>query len=108
MLPMPLIGQRRTRLVRIAGGFGRLDVLQRAEHVEEPHRDDHREIRQQMAAAERRDEVADDRNRQVEASAPRACRPTGAMPVGPRRAAVPSATATRPPGRCPLKRTRPK
>ena len=59
-------GQRESGVVRIPGGFGRLDVLQRPEHVEEPHRDDHREIRQQVAPGDRGHEIANDRNRQVE------------------------------------------
>jgi hypothetical protein len=37
--------QGRPRGVAVSGGLGRLDVLQRAEHVEEAHRDDDREAR---------------------------------------------------------------
>ena len=63
---MPLIVSDVRVSYGVAGGLGRLDVLQRPEHVEEAHRDDHREIRDEMSAAERRKEVAEDRNGQVE------------------------------------------
>ena len=54
MLPMPLTISEDLRLVGVAGRLGRLDVLERAEHVEQAHRDDDREVRQEVSAAEPR------------------------------------------------------
>ena len=63
---MPLIVQRRPRVVGVAGRLGGLDVLERAEHVEQAHRDDDREVGHEVPAAERGEEVAEDRHRQVQ------------------------------------------
>ena len=61
-----------------------------------------------MSAAERREEIADDRERQVERRGRRGCAPTGAMPGQP---SEQRADARRRRGRradAALKRTRPK
>src|SRR5439155_20935227 len=51
--------ERGSRLVGIARRFRRLDVLERAEDVEQSHRDDDREVGHEMSAADCRDEIAD-------------------------------------------------
>ena len=100
-------GHARHRRVSVAGGVGRLDVLQRSEHVEQPHRQHHRH---QSGAHQRtgqpREEVAQHRHRQVEAD--RVTRLADAAAVDRRRLlpaaqasqarAVPSQTAQAPPG----------
>ena len=65
--------QRRPRVVGVAGRFGRLDVLKRPEDIEQTHRDDHREIRQDVAAAKCGDEVANHRDRCVQRRGRRTC-----------------------------------
>jgi hypothetical protein len=61
-------GEARHGRVGVAGGFRRLDVLQRAEHVEQAHRQDHRhQVLGEERVREARDQVRRERHRKVEA-----------------------------------------
>ena len=70
---MPLIVNEYLVSYRVAGRFRRLDVLERAQHVEQTHRDDDREVRQQVSAADGGDQVADDGEWSVDGGRGGAC-----------------------------------
>ena len=108
MLPMPFTASDGAVGYAIARRLRALDVLQRADDVEEAHRQDDREVGEQMARRSRPARRSpSDGHRQVQPGADRRRLRPARCPSA-TRAAVPTATATSPPGRPPRKRTRPK
>ena len=102
-MPTPFTASDGAGRVRVARGLGRLDVLQRADQVEEPHRHDHREVGEPRSLRRQRvDQVAEHRHRRMEGERRRRCGAGPARCPVSQANAVPSATATRPPGSPPL------